>query len=86
MATHKQKPLSAFALDRYLTHQLHKTAGFEGVRLVAGYRLRAPDAQGCNWSGDVTAIHGTGTPRSATIAAALCPIVRDARARFNLSE
>jgi hypothetical protein len=86
MATHKQKPRSAAALDRYLTEQLHKTAGFEAVRLAAGYRLRAPDALGCNWSGDVTAIHGTRAPLSATLAAALCPLVKDARARFNLSE
>jgi hypothetical protein len=86
MAIHKRKPLSAAALDQYLTEQLHKTAEFEDVRLAAGYRLRAPDAHGCNWSGNVTAIHGMRVPPSARIAAALCPIVKDARARFNLSE
>jgi hypothetical protein len=43
---HRQEPLSAVALDRYLTDQLHKTAGFDAVHLEAGYRLRAPDAHG----------------------------------------
>jgi hypothetical protein len=86
MVIHKQKPVSPAALDQYLTEQLHKSAKFKDVRLVAGYRLRAPDAHGCNWSGDVTAIHDTCPPWSATISAALCPIVKDARTRFNLSE
>src|SRR5687768_8650975 len=51
---YQQTPLAPVALDRYLTRQLHKTAGFNAVRLAAGYRLRAPDARGCNWSGDIT--------------------------------
>jgi hypothetical protein len=81
---HQQTPLSAVALDRYLTQQLHKTGGFKAVRLAAGYRLRAPDARGCNWSGDITVIHGTHAPLSGPIAAALRPIVKEARLRFNL--
>jgi hypothetical protein len=86
MSTHQQKPISAAALDDYLTRKFHKTTGFEDVRLAVGYRLRAFDTHGCNWSGEVTVIHGAHTPRSAMIAAALCPIVKDAQARFNLSE
>ncbi len=81
---HQQTPLSAVALDRYLTEQLHKTAGFSAVRLAAGYRLRARDAHGCNWSGDITVLHGTRAPLSGTIATAVRPIVKEARLRFNL--
>ena len=81
---HQQRPLAAVALDRYLTQELHKTAGFSAVHLAAGYRLRARDAHGCNWSGDITVLHGTHVPLSGTIAAALRPIVKEARLRFNL--
>jgi hypothetical protein len=59
---------------------------FETVRVSAGYRLRAPDASGCNWSGQVVAIHGLRAPAREIIEAALRPIVKAARARFNLSE
>ena len=82
----QQTPLAAVALDRYLTRQLHKTAGFSAVRVAAGYRLRARDAHGCNWSGDITVLHGTRAPLSGTTATALRPIVREARLRFNLSD
>jgi hypothetical protein len=78
--------VSAVRVDRYLTARLRQSAAFGTVRLSAGYRLRTPDASGCNWSGDVVAIHGPGGPTHETLAAALRPIIEAARARFNLSE
>jgi hypothetical protein len=85
-ASNTRRVVSAPKLDRYLTAELHKRIGFEMIRLAAGYRLRRADAEGCNWSGNVTAIHGLRSPSSERIAAALRPIVGAARARFNLSE
>lgn len=73
-------------LDRYLTDELHKLPGFEMVTVFAGYRLRAPDHEGCNWSGEVVPVHGVRAPPAEEIAAALRPIVRSARARFNMDE
>ena len=81
-----RKTISAAELDRYLTERLHRKIGFEMVRLSAGYRLRAPDADGCNWSGDVIPIDRTRGPPDEAIAAAVGPIVYAARARFNISE
>jgi hypothetical protein len=82
----KRAVISADRLDRYLTRRLHKIPGFDKVSVSAGYRLRAPDADGCNWSGDVVPVHGVRAPPSEVIAATLRPIVQDARARYNLSE
>lgn len=78
--------ISAVRLDRHLTARLRHSGPFETVRVSAGYRLRVPDASGCNWSGDVVAIHGLRAPSREIIEAALRPIVEAARARFNLSE
>jgi hypothetical protein len=78
--------ISAVRLDRYLTARLHQSGAFRTVRVSAGYRLRVPDASGCNWSGHVVPIHGLRAPASEIIEAALRPIVAAARARFNLSE
>jgi hypothetical protein len=85
-ARRERKTIPATKLDRYLTAQLHKRPGFERVDVSAGYRLRAPDAEGCNWSGQVVALHGVRAPAADLIAATLAPIVRSARERFNLSE
>jgi len=82
----KRAAISPEKLDCYLTDQLHKVPGFEAVDISAGYRLRAPDDEGCNWSGKVVALHGLRAPLAEDIAAALRPIVRAARAHFNLSE
>jgi hypothetical protein len=84
--SHKRVTISAARLDEYLTEQLHESAGFENVRLSAGYRLRTPDVDGCNWSGHVFPVHGTRGPTSEEIADAARPIVKAARARFNISE
>jgi hypothetical protein len=73
-------------LDRYLTDELHKLPGFDAVSVYAGYRLRAPDDEGCNWSGEVVPVHGVRAPPAEQIEAALRPIVRTARARFNMGE
>lgn len=78
--------ISPVRLDRHLTTQLRRSGAFDGVRLSAGYRLRAPDASGCNWSGHVVAIYGLRAPSQEIIEAALRPIIAAARARFNLSE
>ena len=85
-ASRKRTVISAETLDRYLTDRLHEIPGFETVSVSAGYRLRAPDDHGCNWSGNVVPMHGLRAPLTDVIAAALLPIVRCARARFNLSE
>jgi hypothetical protein len=78
--------ISAGRLDRHLTARLRRSGAFETVRVSAGYRLRVPDASGCNWSGRVVPIHGLRAPAREIIEAALSPIVEAARARFNLSE
>jgi hypothetical protein len=82
----KRAVISAERLDRYLTSQLQKLPGFDAVTVSAGYRLRTPDVDGCNWSGDVVPVHGVRAPPAEEIAARLQPIVRAARARFNISE
>jgi hypothetical protein len=86
LARNERQFVSASELDAYLTTQLHRTDGFGTVRVAAGYRLRRDDANGCNWSGDVTVIQSMHSPASDVIAAALRPIVGMARTRFNLSE
>ncbi len=73
-------------LDRYLTRQLRKMPGFETVSVSAGYRLRAPDEDGCNWSGDVVPMYGAHASHADIVCRRLRPIVRAAKARFNLSE
>ena len=73
-------------LDRYLTRQLRKTPGFETVSVSAGYRLRAPDEDGCNWSGDVVPMYGAYFSHADIVCNRLRPIVKAAKARFNLSE
>jgi hypothetical protein len=78
--------ISAVRLDRHLTARLRQSGAFQTVRVWAGYRLRVPDASGCNWSGHVIATHGLRAPAAEIIEAALRPIVEAARARFNLSE
>lgn len=78
--------IPAARLDRYLTEQLHRAPGFETVSVSAGYRLSAPDVDGCNWSGKVVPLRGPSAPAADVIAAALRPIIRRARARFNMSE
>lgn len=83
----KRTIISAVRLDRHLTERLRQSArAFETVRLAAGYRLRASDASGCNWSGHVVPMHGLRAPSHEIIETALRPIVAAARARFNLSE
>lgn len=82
----KRAAISPQKLDRYLTAQLQKVPGFAGVTVYAGYRLRQPDADGCNWSGQAVPIHGVRAPAPEVIAATLRPILQTARARFNLSE
>lgn len=84
--TRKRVFISATELDQYLTEQLQKVPGFEQISVSAGYRLRTPDADGCNWSGDVVPLHGKRAPPPEVIAETLRPIVRHARARFNISE
>lgn len=86
MSSRKRTSISAVRLDRHLTARLHQSGAFESVRLSAGYRLRVPDASGCNWSGRVVAMHGLRAPSQEIIEAALRPIVEAARAQFNLSE
>lgn len=81
-----REEVPASRLDRYLTQQLHRVPGFEAVQVSAGYRLSLPDARGCNWSGKVVLLHGSRAPPRDVVAAALRPIVRTARARFNMSE
>ena len=76
----------ASQVDRYLTRQLRKLPGFCTVSLSVGYRLRAPDEDGCNWSGAVVPVCGAGAPAASIIAAALPPLVKAAQARFNLKE
>jgi hypothetical protein len=78
--------IPAARLDRYLTEQLHRAPGFESVSVSAGYRLSAPDVEGCNWSGKFVLLRGPRAPSSEAIAAALRPILRWACARFNMSE
>jgi hypothetical protein len=78
--------ISPGRLDRHLTARLRRSGAFETVRVSAGYRLRVPDASGCNWSGRVVPIHGLRAPAPEIIEAALRPIVQAARARFNISE
>jgi hypothetical protein len=85
-AASKRRSIPAPELDRYLTGELHKLPGFESVSVYAGYRLRNPDSAGCNWSGEVVPLHGVRAPPAEAIAAALRPIVRSARERFNISE
>jgi hypothetical protein len=82
----KRMAVPAATLDDILTQELHRVPGFEAVGVSAGYRLSAPDAQGCNWSGRVVPMHGVRAPPAEAIAAALLPIVQLARARYNLSE
>lgn len=82
----RREEIPASRLDRYLTQQLHRVPGFDAVDVSAGYRLSVPDARGCNWSGNVVLLHGLRAPRRELTAAALRPIVRAARARFNMSE
>jgi len=86
MHTYKRISVAAVDLDRYLNQRLHRVRGFENIRLSAGYRLSTPDSDGCNWSGDVTCMHGPRAPAREAIDAALRPIVADARARFNLGD
>jgi len=78
--------ISAVRLDRYLTARLRQSGVSETVKVWAGYRLRVPDASGCNWSGHVVATHGPRATAGEIIEAALRPVVEAARARFNLSE
>ena len=78
--------VAAARLDRYLTSQLRKTPGFETVSVSAGYRLRAPDEEGCNWSGDVVPMFGPNPSHADIVCSRLRPIVKAAKARFNLSE
>jgi len=81
-----REEIPASRLDRYLTQQLHRVPGFDAVDVSAGYRLSVPDTRGCNWSGNVVLLHGSRAPLRELTAAALRPIVRAARARFNMSE
>jgi hypothetical protein len=78
--------VAASQVDRYLTRQLRKRPGFGAVSISVGYRLRAPDDEGCNWSGAVVPVCGRHAPEASIIAAALPPFVKAARARFNLKE
>ena len=79
-------PITPGRLDHYLTRKLHQVPGFETVSVSAGYRLRATDENGCNWSGDVVPMYGIRAPLASLIAAVLRPIVKAAQARFNLSD
>jgi hypothetical protein len=85
-STAARKCVAAAHLDRYLTRQLRKTPGFETVSVSVGYRLRAPDEDGCNWSGDVVPMFGTHPSHADIVSRSLRPIVKAAKARFNLSE
>jgi hypothetical protein len=81
-----REEIPACQLDRYLTQRLHRVPGFDFVDVSAGYRLNVPDSRGCNWSGNVVLMHGLRAPHPDRMEAALRPIVRAARARFNMSE
>jgi hypothetical protein len=61
-------------------------AGFAAVAISVGYRLRTLDEDGCNWSGAVVPVCGAHAPEASLIGAALPPLVKAARARFNLKE
>jgi len=87
MGCRKRTVISAVRLDRHLTERLRQCdPAFDTISLAAGYRLRATDASGCNWSGHVVPLHGLRGPPHETIEVAVRPIVEAARARFNLSE
>jgi len=79
-------PITADRLDRHVTGELHKLDGFDAVTVSVGYRLRAVDESGCNWTGDLVPRYGAGAPGGDVVAAALRPIARAAQARYNLSE
>jgi hypothetical protein len=81
-----RESVAAARVDRYLTRQLHRMAGFEKVAVSVGYRLRVPDRDGCNWSGHVVPMYETHCSLADTVSERLRPFIKTARARFNLSE
>jgi hypothetical protein len=76
----------ASQVDRYVTRRLRESNGFGAVNISVGYRLRTPDEEGCNWSGAAVPMCGVHAPAASIIAAKLPPLVKAARARFNLKE
>jgi hypothetical protein len=81
-----RQPIPAAHIDRYLTRQLHKMPGFEKVAVSVGYRLRAADEDGCNWSGHVVPMYDTHFSHADSVSRRLRPFIKAAQARFNLSE
>jgi hypothetical protein len=82
----EREPIAAARLDRYLTGQLQKMAGFEKVAVSVGYRLCAADKDGCNWSGHVVPMYDTHCSVADIVSERLRPFIKAAQARFNLSE
>lgn len=72
-------------LNQILTRQIREIEGYDDARISVGSLFSQPDATGCNWSADVTFNPGKGG-FTREIGEAVGRIVREARARYNITE
>jgi hypothetical protein len=80
-----RKPVPMDVLAKWLTTEVRKSEGCEDCLIRGVYRLREPDADGCNWSTDGGYMRATGVPRQ-ILDPAMADVIARARQHFNLAE
>jgi len=80
-----RKLVTRAELNRILTREARKIEGYEDATLRVQYVYRDPDESGCNWSPDVMFNAGKNGLIADSVSS-IGPIVRDARARYNIQE
>ena len=78
----ERKLISRKQLASYLTNELRKLEDCEDLLISSVMPFKLPDANGCNWSPDLTVSTG-GVPQS-YFGPYLAKIVSKARDKFNL--
>jgi hypothetical protein len=73
-------------LSALLTSELQKIPDAAGSKITVQFRLREPDADGCNWSDtDIVVSHGPNALHK-NLAPHVQQLVKDARERFNIQD
>ncbi len=72
-------------LSKRLTAELQTVEDGKGSEITVRYRLREPDADGCNWS-DTVSVRVGPNATSEYLAPYVSRIVRQARAKYNVKD
>lgn len=76
--------ITRVGISSWITARLRSFPECADAEVTVQYELRAPDADGCNWSRDLVINYGRSD--SQAVQRCLCPLCEEARRRFNIDE